>query len=102
MKVLVALRARKGLNGHRLNQLLELFLDSTFVDEKKAVAELCFQYKNAHFPSSASLRYGRFVKGRFLELNDLCSKPLENLCIDLNRDLYQLINNLVLPRVTSN
>ncbi len=40
MKVLVALRARKGLNGHQLDQLLDLFLDSTsaLADEKEAVA----------------------------------------------------------------
>ncbi len=29
MKALVAVRARKTLNGHRLDQLLDLFLDST-------------------------------------------------------------------------
>ncbi len=99
IKALVALRARKGLNGHRLDQLLELFLDSTFVDEKRAVIELCSQYKNAQFPSSVSLRYGRFEKGQFLQPKDLVSKPLENLCIDLNRDLYELIDNLVFLRV---
>ncbi len=102
MKALVVLRARKGLNGHRLNQLLELFLDSTFVDEKKAVAKLCTQYENAKFPSSASLRYGRIMKGWFLQPKDLVLKPLENLCIALNRDLYDLIDNLVFLRVTWN
>ncbi len=76
MKALVALRARKGLNGHRLDLLLELFLDSTFADEKKAVAKLCFQYEKAKFPSSASLRYGRFMNGWFLEPKDPVSKQL--------------------------
>ncbi len=47
MKALVALRARKGLNRHCLDLLLELFMESTFVDEKKAVTELCNRYKNA-------------------------------------------------------
>ncbi len=100
VKALVALRARKGLNGHRLDQLLELFLDSTFVDEKKAVAKLCTEYEKARFPSSASLRYSRFMNGWFLQPKDLVLKPLENLCIALNRDLYDLIDNLVFPRVT--
>ncbi len=100
--MLVALRARKGLNGHHLDLLLKLFLDSTFADEKKAVAKLYFQYEKAKFPSSASLRYGRFVNGQFLEPKDLISKRLENLCIELNRNLYELIDNLVFPRVTWN
>ncbi len=99
MKVLVELRAGKELNGHRLDHLLNLFLDSTSAalpDEKKSIIELCSQYKNAQIPSLASLRYGRFMKNQqFLEPKDLVLKPLENCCLALTRNLYKLIDNVV-------
>ncbi len=104
IKALVAVRTAKKLNGHHLDLLLDLFLNSTTAcaDEKKSVNKLCSEYKNALFPASASLRYGYFNKEQFVQPKDLISKQLESRCIDLNRRLYKLIDNVVFPRVTWN
>ncbi len=100
IKVLVAVKTAKKLNGQHLDLLLDLFLNSmnACADEKKSINKLCSEHRNAQFPASASLRYGYLDKGQFVQPKDLVSKQLESRCIDLNRRLYELIDNVVFPK----
>ncbi len=78
---LVTVRARKELKVHRLDQLMDLFLDSTsaLANEKKSIAELQSQYKNAQFSSCFtsiwSLREGTVSAAEKMSF----SKPLERI-----------------------